>query len=79
MSWRRLPDPPGVVADPLLAALACHLNLLWVRAPDERGARIYTHRDTAHSPINARAVVLAAGLEGISVPVPDAIEDTTHP
>lgn len=75
---RRLPDFLGVITNPLLAALPCHLNQLRVWAPDKGRTWVCAHGNTAHSPINARAVVLAVGLKCVPVVIPDSIEDTPY-
>lgn len=72
------PDLPGVITNPLLAALPCHLNQLWVWAPDKWRTWVCAHGNTAHGPINARAVVFAVGLKCLPVLIPDSIEDTSY-
>lgn len=78
VAWRCLPDFLGVITNPLLTALPCHLNQLWVWAPDKGRTWVCAHGNTAHSPINACAVVFAVGLKCVPVVIPDSIEDTSY-
>lgn len=65
------------VTDPLLTALPGHFNLPWNRAVRLGEKQVLvTARHTANLPILAGALVLAAGLKGLSALVNDPIEHT---
>lgn len=63
-----------VVADPLLAALAWHFDQPGVGAAQRgQGELLRAQRNAAHRPVDASALVLAVGLETLSVLVDPAV------
>lgn len=67
----------GLVADPLLAALPRELHPARVGAVRAGQADIHAAEGhTAHRPVQAGALVLAAALEGLAAPVHHTAEDT---
>lgn len=63
-----------VVADPLLAALARHFDQPGVGAAQRgQGELLRAQRNAAHRPVDASALVLAVGLEALSVLVDPAV------
>lgn len=73
MPRRRLAPPPGLVADPLLAALAPHFEPTRVLAPHPGGLRLRAQRHAADGAVHAHALVFAAGLEALTVAVDHAV------
>lgn len=70
----------GLVTHPFLTAFAWQLHSSWVGAVGTGQADIHAaQRHTAHGTVQARALVFAAALEGLSTPVHHASEDTGGP
>jgi len=69
----RLARPPGLVADPSLAALPAHLDPPGGLAPDARRLGLGAQRHAADGAIHAHALVLTAGLEALAVAVDDTV------
>lgn len=69
----RFPSLP-IIADPFFAALAWHFDQPGVGAAQRgQGELLRAKRDAAHCPIDASALVLAVGLEALSVLVDPAV------
>lgn len=70
---QRLAPPFGLIAYPLLAALAPHFDPARSLAPDARRLRLRAQRHAADGAVHAHALVLAAGLEALPAAVDHAV------
>lgn len=71
--------PPGIIITyPLFTALARDSHVTGLAAPEAWGPGAQAQWCAAHGAINTGAVVPAVGLEGLSIGVAHAIQDTAH-
>lgn len=73
MSQRCLAPSPGLVTDPLLAALSPDFDSSWGLAPNTGRLRLCAQPHTANSTVNTHALVFTVGLETLPVTVDHAI------
>lgn len=74
-----LPWPPCIIITyPLLTALARDSHVPGLAAPEAWRPGAQAQRRAAHGAIDTGAVVPAVGLEGLSIGVAHAIQDTAH-
>lgn len=73
MPRQRLAPPFGLIAYPLLAALAPHFDPAWSLAPDAWRLRLCAQRHAADGPVHAHTLVFTAGLEALPAAVDHAV------